>query len=111
MLISDGFLRGYSPLLVSSAFSFAAIMRAAPAYVGRLSRDRMNDSVLSEFPPMNEIFKSVIGFGDSGKGSNLAWVFHSMDLSSALILLAVSPFHVLALERKYLTMPFPESYP
>jgi len=65
MLISDGFLRGYSPLLVSSAFSFAAIMRAAPAYVGRLSRDRMNDSVLSEFPPMNEIFKSVIGFGDS----------------------------------------------
>lgn len=69
MLISDGLMRGYSPLLVSSAFSFAAIMRAAPAYVGRLSRDRMNDSVLSEFPPINVMFISVIfylWFGDSG---------------------------------------------
>ena len=65
MLISDGLIRGYSPL-ASSAFSFAAIMRAAPVYVGRLSRDRMNDSVLSEFPPMNVMFISVIGFGDSG---------------------------------------------
>ena len=59
-LMSDGVMRGYSPLLSSSAFSFDAIMRAAPAYVGRLSRERMNDSDLSEFPPINVMFISVI---------------------------------------------------
>ena len=59
MLMSDGLIGGYSPLLSLSAFSFAAIMRAAPAYVGRLSRARMNDSVLSEFPPINVMLISV----------------------------------------------------
>ena len=88
-------------------------MRAAPAYVGRLSRDRINDSDLSEFPPINVMFISVIFLVIVMivAGIEPACLFHSMDFNSALILFAVSPRHVLALERKYLTIPFPESYP
>ena len=52
-LISDGLSIGYSPHESLSALSFAATMRAAPAYVGFLAEyARMNDFLHSVFPEM-----------------------------------------------------------
>jgi hypothetical protein len=52
-LMSDGLSIGYSPRESLSALSFAATMRAAPAYVGLFAEyDRINDFLHSVFPAM-----------------------------------------------------------